>query len=93
MVEFKSRLVEKGTVLGVDLQVQVLTTGSWPNQSTSKCNLPRELEECCEIFRSFYLDSHSGRKLAWQTNMGTADLRVEFGGGRRHELNVSTYQM
>ena len=93
MVEFKSRLADKGTVLGVDLQVQVLTTGSWPNQSTSKCNLPRELEECCEAFRSFYLDSHSGRKLAWQTNMGTADLRVEFGGGRRHELNVSTYQM
>lgn len=25
--------------------------------------------------------------------MGTADLRVEFGGGRRHELNVSTQQM
>lgn len=39
----------------IDLQVQVLTTGSWPTQSACKCNLPRELERCCEEFRSFYL--------------------------------------
>ncbi len=36
---------------------------------------------------------HSGRRLAFQPNMGTADLRATFGAGRRHELNVSTYQM
>jgi cullin 3 len=76
----------------IDLQVQVLTTGSWPTQAACSCNLPREVERCCEDFRNFYLETHSGRKLTWQTNMGTADLRVEF-GSKRHELNVSTYQM
>ena len=50
--------------------VQVLTTGSWPTQSSAKCNLPRELERGCEDFKAFYLASHSGRKLSWQTNMG-----------------------
>ena len=49
---------------------QVLTTGSWPTQSSAKCNLPRELERGCEDFKAFYLASHSGRKLSWQTNMG-----------------------
>jgi len=99
MQEYTSKAGEAGcsdaaaATSGIDLQVQVLTTGSWPTQSACKCNLPRELEICCERFRTFYLETHSGRRLTWQTNMGTADLRADFGGGNRHELNVSTYQM
>ncbi|KAG2450508.1 hypothetical protein HYH02_005009 [Chlamydomonas schloesseri] len=97
MNDFRNRLVETGRLEaelgGIDLQVQVLTTGSWPTQAPSKCNLPRELEAACESFRNFYLSTHSGRRLTFQPNMGTADLRAVFGGGRRHELNVSTYQM
>ncbi len=50
----------------------MLTTGSWPTQSGARCNLPRELERGCEDFKAFYLASHSGRKLSWQTNMGNA---------------------
>lgn len=76
----------------IDLSVQVLTTGSWPTPAAVKCALPREVEGCCNDFGAFYLRSHSGRKLAWQTNMGHADLKAEF-GDRKHELNVSTYQM
>ena len=56
--------------------MQVLTTGSWPTQSSAKCNLPRELERGCEDFKAFYLASHSGRKLSWQTNMGNAGARA-----------------
>lgn len=77
---------------GVELSVQVLTTGSWPTPAGAHCNLPAELERCCEAFRMFYLSKHTGRRLVWQTNMGSADLRATFSGGR-HELNVSTYQM
>jgi len=33
-----------------------------------------------------------GRKLAWQTSLGNADLKARFAKAR-HELNVSTYQM
>ena len=79
---------------GIDMQVQVLTTGSWPTQACANCNLPRELERCCEEFKTFYLGTHSGRKLTWQVNMGTADLRASFAkGAKRHELTVTTYQM
>ncbi|KAI3467361.1 hypothetical protein Pfo_024024 [Paulownia fortunei] len=73
--------------------VQVLTTGSWPTQSSNTCNLPAELSALCEKFRSYYLGTHTGRRLSWQTNMGTADLRATFGNGQKYELNVSTYQM
>jgi len=78
---------------GPTLTVQVLTTGSWPAQSSVTCNLPTEMSALCEKFRTYYLSAHTGRKLTWQTNMGTADLKATFGSGQKHELNVSTYQM
>ncbi|KAI4346420.1 hypothetical protein L6164_007317 [Bauhinia variegata] len=75
------------------LAVQVLTTGSWPTQPSPQCNLPAEVVGVCEKFRSYYLGTHNGRRLSWQTNMGVADLKATFGKGQKHELNVSTYQM
>lgn len=77
---------------GVELSVQVLTTGSWPTPAGAHCSLPAELERCCAAFRAFYLSKHTGRRLVWQTNMGSADLRATFAGGK-HELTVSTHQM
>ncbi|KAJ0988325.1 hypothetical protein J5N97_006681 [Dioscorea zingiberensis] len=75
------------------LAVQVLTTGSWPTQPSPSCNLPAEILGVCERFRAYYLGTHTGRRLTWQTNMGTADIKATFGKGQKHELNVSTYQM
>lgn len=69
--------------------MQVLTTGSWPTQASSKCVLPLQLEQACEAFREFYLAAHSGRRLTWQTNMGTADLKAAFNSGKeKHEITV-----
>lgn len=73
---------------GVDLAVYVLTTGFWPTQSAAKCNLPSEILSCCEVFKKYYLSNHSGRRLTWQTNMGTAELKANFVGGKKHELQV-----
>ncbi|TVU42989.1 hypothetical protein EJB05_09418 [Eragrostis curvula] len=75
------------------ISVQILTTGSWPTQPCSTCNLPPEILAVSEKFRAFYLGTHNGRRLTWQTNMGTADIKATFGNGSKHELNVSTYQM
>ncbi|KAJ0551173.1 putative cullin protein, neddylation [Helianthus annuus] len=78
---------------GPILSVQVLTTGSWPTQSIPACNLPHEILTVCERFKTYYLGTHNGRRLTWQTNMGSADIKATFSGGKKHELNVSTYQM
>jgi cullin 3 len=75
------------------LTVQVLTTGSWPSHSSAICNLPSEILGICEKFRMYYLGTHTGRRLSWQTNMGHADIKATFGKGQKHELNVSTYHM
>jgi len=81
----------------VDLEVDVLTTGYWPSQNVKQCILPNIVETAKEHFLAYYLRSHTGRKLSWQTNSGSADIRANFqptqGSLRRHELCVSTYQM
>lgn len=93
MEGFKNYLQSSNDSLdGVDLNVYVLTTGFWPTQSAAKCNLPPEMIKCCEVFKKYYLSNHNGRRLTWQTNMGTGDLRAKF-RGKRHELSVTTYQM
>lgn len=76
----------------VDVQVTVLTTGFWPAQKVAPCRLPARVAESAERFKAFYLKQHSGRRLTWQTNRGHADVRAVF-GTKRHELNVTTYQM
>lgn len=77
---------------GIDLSVYVLTTGFWPTQSSTSCILPTEIQRCCEVFKKYYLSNHNGRRITWQTNMGTADLKAVF-GTKKHEVTVSTYQM
>ncbi|GBG23893.1 Cullin-3A [Hondaea fermentalgiana] len=77
-----------------ELNVTVLTAGYWPSEQVVPCELPPAIASVCEEFKTFYLNSHSGRRLSWQTNQGTADLKAILGPGRSpHEFNVSTYQM
>eukprot|EP00662_Eupelagonemidae_sp_cell21_P057659 gene57659-biopygen47572 len=40
-----------------------------------------------------YLSIHNGRRIAWQLNMGSADLKFSAVGGRKYEINVHTLQM
>uniref|UniRef100_A0A6B2KYR3 Cullin family profile domain-containing protein n=1 Tax=Arcella intermedia TaxID=1963864 RepID=A0A6B2KYR3_9EUKA len=91
---FKSFLssLEPNPIKGMELNVQVLTTGFWPTQNAAKCNMPPEIVKCCDVFQKYYNTLHSGRRLTWQTTMGTGELRAFF-GSKRHELNVSTHQM
>ena len=90
----------------VDLEINVLTSTMWPMEIMSNtkdgevqlpCIFPKEVENVKQSFEQFYLSKHSGRKLSWQANMGTADIRATFqksnGKVQRHELNVSTYAM
>ncbi|KAL9657721.1 hypothetical protein ABK040_005072 [Willaertia magna] len=77
----------------IDMNVQVLTHGYWPNTTTSKCEFPeQDIIKSAEIFAKFYLGQHNGRKLTWQYNLGNANLSMN-GFAQKFELAVSTYQM
>ena len=90
-----------------EMEVHVLTSTMWPLESmgtsyredSSKptCKFPSTIETIRQGFEKFYLGKHTGRKLMWQANMGTADIRAYFpkskGNIKMRELNVSTYAM
>jgi hypothetical protein len=75
-----------------ELDVTVLTTGFWPVPVIKHCKLPPVAQSISKQFTDFYTNLHTGRRLTWQTNLGTADLRCKFDKGRK-ELVVHTYQM
>merc|ERR1719183_2084958 len=77
---------------GIELKVSVLTSGFWPGPPGAPCELPMEIQECCNRFETFYLAKHTGRRLSWQPHNGVADIKAMMPKSR-HELNVSTYQM
>ncbi|EEQ99802.1 Cullin-3, putative [Perkinsus marinus ATCC 50983] len=70
---------------------QVCTSGFWPTHSPPGCEIPVEMKCLIDRFETFYLSKHSGRRLTWMFNYGTADVRSRVG---RHPyvLTVSTYQ-
>lgn len=76
----------------IELYVQVLTTGYWPITLNNPCNVPNEISSSSKFFTDFYLNAHSGRRIQWQYNMGTADIKTN-GFEKKYELNVSSYQM
>jgi len=76
----------------IDLSVQVLTTGFWPVTQMVSVSVPPHIADTVNAFEKFYLDAHSGRRLTWQYNMGSADVRMN-GFTKSYELSVSSFQM
>ena len=76
---------------GVDLSVQVLTSGFWPTYPMVDLNLPPGIAAAQKTFADYYLTKHSGRHLAWVNSLGTAIVRAKFDAGTK-ELVVSAFQ-
>lgn len=79
---------------GIDLTVNILTMGYWPNYPLLQVNLPIEMIEYQNVFNKFYLLKHSGRKLQWQPTLGHCVLKATFDqtAQGRKELQVSLFQ-
>lgn len=97
MDKFKSDApAPRGTPLP-ELDVTMLTQGFWPIHNAHRAELPVVVQDYCVLpFEAFYLRLHSGRKLAWLTSQGNADvLRLQTVGDAtvKHELAVTTHQM
>ncbi|GCC20634.1 hypothetical protein chiPu_0019198 [Chiloscyllium punctatum] len=75
----------------IDLTVNILTMGYWPTYTPMEIHLPAEMIKLQEVFKTFYLGKHSGRKLQWQPTLGHSVLKAEFKEGKK-ELQVSLFQ-
>ena len=95
----------------VELKLHILTTMTWPTEIMERLSTdimdgtvhmvsyPPEIELVKASFEAFYAQKHSGRRLTWLSNMGTADLRARLPSKKAgkvsqvFEYNVSTYAM
>ncbi|XP_019616401.1 PREDICTED: cullin-4A-like isoform X2 [Branchiostoma belcheri] len=91
MVHFKQHIQHQKDSISIDLTVNILTMGYWPTYIPMEVHLPPEMVRYQEIFKSFYLAKHSGRKLQWQPTLGHCVLRADFRAGKK-ELQVSLFQ-
>ncbi|XP_019379658.1 PREDICTED: cullin-4A isoform X1 [Gavialis gangeticus] len=91
MVQFKQYVQNQSDPGGIDLTVNILTMGYWPTYTPMEVHLTSEMVKLQEVFKTFYLGKHSGRKLQWQTTLGQAVLKAEFKEGKK-EFQVSLFQ-
>mmetsp|Transcript_663 Transcript_663/g.868 ORF Transcript_663/g.868 Transcript_663/m.868 type:complete len:762 (-) Transcript_663:538-2823(-) len=96
MSQYKEKMRETA-IPGIDmktiplLEVHVLTTGSWPHPTTPDCIIPPYINAICDSYKTFYIKHYDGRKLTWQYNLGSAEVKAQFDDPLT--LVVSTYQM
>ncbi|XDC79001.1 hypothetical protein R6Z07F_010174 [Ovis aries] len=91
MVHFKQYVQNQSDPGSIDLTVSILTMGYWPTYTPVEVHLTPEMIKLQEVFKTFYLGKHSGRKLQWQTTLGHAVLKAEFKEGKK-EFQVSLFQ-
>ncbi|XP_023656319.1 cullin-4B isoform X2 [Paramormyrops kingsleyae] len=91
MVQFKQYMQCQNIPGNIELTVNILTMGYWPTYVPMEVHLPPEMVKLQEIFKTFYLGKHSGRKLQWQSTLGHCVLKAEFKEGKK-ELQVSLFQ-
>uniref|UniRef100_A0A3Q3VUS0 Cullin family profile domain-containing protein n=1 Tax=Mola mola TaxID=94237 RepID=A0A3Q3VUS0_MOLML len=91
MVQFKQYMQCQNIPGNIELTVNILTMGYWPTYIPMEVHLPPEMVRLQEIFKTFYLGKHSGRKLQWQSTLGHCVLKAEFKEDKK-ELQVSLFQ-
>ncbi|XP_059823721.1 cullin-4A-like isoform X1 [Hypanus sabinus] len=91
MIQFKQYIQNQNDPSRIDLTVNVLTMGYWPTYTPMETHLPSEMVKLQEVFKTFYLGKHSGRKLQWQATLGHSVLKADFKEGKK-ELQVSLFQ-
>ncbi|OCT95365.1 cullin-4A [Xenopus laevis] len=91
MVQFKQHMQNHSDPGNIDLTVNILTMGYWPSYTPMDVHLPAEMVKLQEVFKTFYLGKHSGRRLQWQSTLGHAVLKADFKEEKK-ELQVSLFQ-
>eukprot|EP00916_Digyalum_oweni_P004143 GHVL01007330.1.p1 GENE.GHVL01007330.1~~GHVL01007330.1.p1 ORF type:complete len:653 (-),score=87.51 GHVL01007330.1:25-1983(-) len=78
------------------IKVVCLTTGAWPTPKgkggINSLILPKEIQNLCTNYNSFYCAKHQGRRLSWLWRQGTADFCM-LNFSKHYELSVSSFQM
>jgi cullin 1 len=94
--KFKNHSSKGGGKPSIDFTVLILATGTWPIQAlTQSFALTPDLESCTRAFESFYLESHSGKKLTWLHNLAKGEIKTNYTTTNKvgYTLQASGYQI
>eukprot|EP00981_Chlorochromonas_danica_P009634 scaffold2798_cov160-Ochromonas_danica.AAC.3 len=76
-----------------EMQIQVLTTGYWPNVSSLEgLQLPPELLSLVRKFDIFYNTKYQGRRLVWAHSLARCIVTFRLIQGSKKELDLSMFQ-
>lgn len=92
MASYNSIKSQRKDRLPVDLQVSVLSSGSWPSYPDNvPVRIPPVVMTAVNDFQNYYYTKHNGRKLTWPHQLAHCQLRARFPKGNK-ELVVSSFQ-
>lgn len=91
MKEFKQKHND-GIVNGIQMNVEVLTNGFWPEGQKSKCVLPIQLQNVATKFEAFYKNKHQNRNLTWLFQNGSVEVTPLYATQKRYNFVVNVYQ-
>lgn len=90
-IAFRQHIANNRKLISLDMTVNILTMGYWPTYTPMDVTVPEQMLQFQDVFKNFYLNKHSGRKLQWQPTLGHCVLRANFKAGIK-ELVVSLFQ-
>ncbi|CAI5444276.1 unnamed protein product [Caenorhabditis angaria] len=91
--EFKESLSgDKKSKMGLEFNILVLSSGSWPQFPTATLNLPNRLSSSIEYFAEFYNAKFNGRRLTWVYSQSRGELTTHC-FSKKYVFTSTTAQM
>ena len=90
-LDFNKQYNDPGAEL--EFNVNVCTTGAWPNYSREDVKMPIDIAGISSAFSKFYTNTFPSRRLRYLMYLGEAELLVSFNENCEKILVCSTYQM
>ena len=90
--EYKQKCESTSNHPPIDLNVKLLTTGSWPYTQMFTLQMPVVLESTLKHFSAFYNEKHNGRTLSWLYSVSKGEMTATYKKAK-YQLVASTIQM
>eukprot|EP01015_Nassula_variabilis_P027969 TRINITY_DN5795_c0_g1_i3.p1 TRINITY_DN5795_c0_g1~~TRINITY_DN5795_c0_g1_i3.p1 ORF type:complete len:544 (-),score=116.08 TRINITY_DN5795_c0_g1_i3:132-1763(-) len=92
--QFKKYSQENNLLKGLEVNVQVITGASWPNDvAQGRFKMPSDLQSIATKFEQWYQRKYHGRHLQWLMNQGTSDLNFLVNEKSKYLLKVTNAQV
>ncbi len=78
MMTFNQNPRHMDKIGSLDLNIFILTDGYWPDYRNIPLQIPEILVNAQDVFKEYYLGTHSGRKLTWLSSLCQCVIKADF---------------